>query len=85
LKYLANYSKNLELNYLMPRKKKIDNLDSLREVVNECISTNNIEFLIQLLHKLQTEYNEIAKLSTLGSYKESWSHKKVLDYITKEI
>ena len=56
----------------MSRKKKIDNLDSLREVVNECISTNNIEFLIQLLHKLQTEYNEIAKLSTLGSYKESW-------------
>jgi flagellar biosynthesis/type III secretory pathway ATPase len=69
----------------MPRRKKIDNLDSLREVVNDCINTNNTEFLIQLLHRLQTEYNEIAKLSTLGNYREGWSHKKVLDYITKEI
>jgi len=69
----------------MPRRKKIDNVDSLREVVNDCINTNNIEFLIQLLHRLQTEYNEIAKLSTFGNYREGWSHKKVLDYITKEI
>lgn len=69
----------------MPRRKKIDNLDSLREVINECINTNNIEFLVQLLHNLQTEYNEIAELSTFGEYKKSWSHKKVLDYITKEI
>lgn len=69
----------------MPRRKKPQDIDSLREVINECIGTNNVEFLVQLLDRLQTEYNEIAELSTLGKYKKSWSHKKVLDYITKEI
>lgn len=69
----------------MPRKNKDKDLEALREVVYECINTNNIEFVVQLLHKLQSEYNEVATLSTFGSYEKNWSHKKVLDYITKEI
>lgn len=68
----------------MAKRKKTKDLDSLREVVYECINTNNIEFLVKLLHTMQEEYNEIAQLSTFGEYKSSWSHKRVLDYITKE-
>lgn len=68
----------------MPRKKKPKDIESLREFVYECITTNNEEFLVKLLSNLQSEYEEIATLSTLGNYRKNWSHKKVLDYITKE-
>lgn len=67
----------------MTAKKRKD-LESIRELVNESISTHNEEFLINLIYKLQIQYNELAQLSTLGQFKNSWSHKKLLDYITKE-
>jgi len=70
----------------MPRKKSVKNknLETLRDIVNEAISTNNEEFLVQLIYTMQKDYEEIAKLSTMGQYESSWSHKKTLDYITKE-
>lgn len=67
------------------KKKNIKTLDSIREVVLEAISTHNEEFLVELIYKLQEEYNDIAKLSTMGEHKNTWTHKKTLDYITKEI
>jgi hypothetical protein len=66
------------------RKKSIKDLEAIREVVFEAIRTHNEEFLIELIYKLQEEYNDIAKLSTMGEYKSTWTHKKTLDYITKE-
>lgn len=67
------------------RRKKISNLDAVRELVHDAINTNSIEFLVKLIHNLQTEYVELAELSTLAQYKPTWSHKKVLDYVTKEV
>jgi len=70
----------------MPKKKKnIETLEAIRDIVLEAIRTHNEEFLVDLIYKLQEEYYDIAKLSTLGEHEHSWTHKKTLDYITKEI
>jgi hypothetical protein len=70
----------------MPRKKKTKkDLEAIRELVNECIATHQEEFLINLIYKLKHEYHELARLSTFDSYKETWSHKKLLDFLTKEM
>lgn len=66
-------------------RKKIKNLDAVRDLVNESIRTNSIEFLVMLINNLQKEYVELAELATLSQYKPTWSHKKVLDYVTKEV
>jgi hypothetical protein len=66
------------------RKKNIKNLEAIREVVFEAINTHNEEFLVQLIYRLKEEYNDIARLSTMGEHKGAWTHKKTLDYITKE-
>jgi hypothetical protein len=68
----------------MKRRKKSDNIEAVRNLVNEAIQTNSIEFLVKLIYNLQKEYVELAELATLSSYKSTWSHKKLLDYITRE-
>ena len=74
----------------MARKKKqqtekIENLEAIRELVNEAISTHNEEFIIQLIYKIQLEYYELARLATLDSFEVTWTHKQLLDYVTKEM
>lgn len=53
------------------------------KMVQECIKKKEIKFLAKLILKLQKDYIEIAKLSSDGRYKESWTHAKLLDYLTK--
>lgn len=65
--------------------RKTKDLESIRELVHESINTHHEEFLINLIHKLQVQYNELARLVTSGEFKNSWSHKKLLDYVTKEV
>lgn len=65
--------------------RKTKDLESIRELVHESINTHHEEFLINLIHKLQVQYNELAILVTLGEFKSNWSHKKLLDYVTKEV
>jgi hypothetical protein len=69
----------------MKRRKKTDNIEAVRNLVNEAIQTNSIEFLVKLIHNLQKEYVELAELATLSSYQPTWSHKKLMDYVTKEV
>jgi hypothetical protein len=61
-----------------------DRTDIIRDLISECLSTNNQEILVNLIYRLELEYNEIAKLATLGEYDVSWGHLKTIDYITKE-
>jgi hypothetical protein len=61
-----------------------DRIELIRDLILECISTNNLEVIVELIHKLEIEYNEIANLATLGEYDVSWGHLKTIDYITKE-
>lgn len=58
--------------------------DNLRQFINDSIATNNIEILCELILQLKKDYTELAKLSTLGYYKEDWTHSQVLNYITYE-
>lgn len=59
-------------------------IDDMIQLINECIKNNNIIFLAKLICKLQKDYEELAKLSTDGTYQPSWTHKNVLDYLTYE-
>jgi hypothetical protein len=61
-----------------------DRIDVIRDLISECLSTNNQEILVNLIYRLELEYNEIANLATLGEYNVSWGHLKTIDYITKE-
>ena len=57
--------------------------DETQDLVYECIATHNEEVLVQLINSLKKQYNELAKLSTFGEYKqEEWSHEDVLNYVT---
>lgn len=59
-------------------------LELIRDLVADCVISNNEEVLVQLIYTLETEYKEIAKLSTFGEYSDSWTHNQVMDYITFE-
>lgn len=52
------------------------------ELVYECIATHNEMVLVQLIDTLRREYDDLAKLSTFGEYKTSWTHEDVLNYVT---
>lgn len=51
-------------------------------VINECIKNNKIEFLANIICKLQNEYKEVCELSTDGEFQPTWTHQQVLDYLT---
>ena len=64
---------------------KSDNTESIKKLIDECIKSQRLDFLANLINTLQNNYIELAKLSTDGSYHEGWSHSKVIDYITYEV
>lgn len=53
-------------------------------VIEDCIIKNKLEFLAELMVKLENEYIELARLITDDNYKANWTHKEVLDYFTYE-
>ena len=61
-----------------------ERIEIIRELVNECIHTHNDEIIVNIISRLEIEYNELAMLATLGEYDVSWGHSKTIDYITKE-
>lgn len=70
----------------MSDEEKDDNerMVNITDLVFECIATHNELILVELITRLEAEYVEIAKLSTLGKYKTGWTHEEVLNYITYE-
>lgn len=57
---------------------------AMLKIVNQAIKDNSVDFLANLLAKLQQDYEELATLSTDGNYQPNWTHKQVLDYLTYE-
>lgn len=57
---------------------------AMLKIVSQAIKDDSLEFLATLLAKLQQDYEELATLSTDGSYQPNWTHKQVLDYLTYE-
>ena len=61
-----------------------DDLKKMIKLVESCISTDEIKIIASILIKLQTEYNELARLATDDYYEpHRWTHKDVLDFLTK--
>ena len=60
------------------------NIEDIKNLVNECIKNNKVEFLSNLIFVLQNNYKDLAILCTDGNYHEGWSHTKVLEYFTYE-
>jgi len=58
------------------------NINTIRDLVHECIDTHNEEVLVQLIYRLEKDYIEIAKLASMGDYNAGWTHKEILDYMT---
>ncbi len=63
---------------------KVQKLQEVIQLIDECIVQNKVEFLAKLIVTLQENYVDIATLSTDGNYHEQWTHKQVLDYLTYE-
>ena len=59
-------------------------VSAMLKIVHQAIKDDNLQFLATLLAKLQQDYEEIATLSTDGSYQPNWTHTQVLDYLTYE-
>lgn len=60
-------------------------LDSIKNLVDECVKNNKLDFLSNLIYVLQNNYKDLATLCTDGNYHDGWSHTKVLDYYTYEL
>lgn len=60
-------------------------IDDVRQLVSDCIMSNNEEILVALIYELGVQYVELARLASLDEYKEKWTHSQLLDYITKEL
>lgn len=58
--------------------------EEISRLVYDCLTAHQEIILIQLIAQLEQEYKEVAALATFGEYKNSWTHKEVLDYITYE-
>lgn len=57
----------------------------IRSLIYECINSYNIEIVVNIILELKKNYNELAKLSTLGYYDSSKTHEDVIRYLTYEI
>lgn len=59
--------------------------NAIETLVADCLIAHQETIIVKLIVQLEEDYKELATLSTMGEYKPSWTHKKVLDYITKEM
>jgi len=57
-------------------------ISEMLAIIDECIKTDRLTFLANMILTLQKDYQEVASLSTDGEYRSNWSHKQVLDYLT---
>lgn len=61
-----------------------EKIKSIETLVNDCHIAHQETIIVQLIYRLEKEYIELAELATMGNYKNSWTHKDVLNYITYE-
>jgi len=67
-----------------PVAMKKTRFEEIEDLVNDCVISNNTVILTQLIIQLEKDYRELAKLTTLGKYEDSWTHIEVLNYVTEE-
>lgn len=54
------------------------------DMIEECVFSNKLEFLAELIVRLEMEYIDIARIATDDNYDTNWTHIQVLDYMTYE-
>lgn len=54
------------------------------DMIEGCVYSNKLEFLAQLIVRLESEYIELARIGTDDNYQSNWTHLQVLDYMTYE-
>lgn len=54
------------------------------DLIEECVYSNKLEFLAELIVRLEMEYTDIARIATDDNYQLGWTHNQVLDYMTYE-
>jgi hypothetical protein len=59
-------------------------VDDILKIINECVRTNKLDFIANLIVTLQNDYTDLAKLTTDDNYQPNWTHKQTLDYLTYE-
>jgi len=57
---------------------------AIETLVLDCIVAHQETILVKLISELEANYIELAKLSSMGEYQSSWTHKQLLDFITYE-
>ena len=55
---------------------------AIESLVADCIIAHQEGIIVRLIEQLEDDYKDLAKLVTLGVYKENWTKKQVLDFIT---
>lgn len=58
--------------------------EAIRSLIYDCVNSNSIEILVQIVIQLKKDYQDLAKLSTMGYYDGRQTHQEVLDYVTYE-
>lgn len=61
-----------------------DNLKRMTKLIQNFVSSDEIKIIASLLIKLQMDYTDLARLATDDQYDpNTWTHKDVLDFLTK--
>jgi hypothetical protein len=60
----------------------LHSIEVIRGLVDAAVVSNNLEYLVHIIHKGLQEYVEVSMLATDGEYESSWTHNDVLNYIT---
>jgi len=61
-----------------------DREEEIQSLVEDCVIAHQEIILVKLIAKLEQEYKELAKLATLGEYRDNWTHRELLDFVTYE-
>lgn len=68
----------------MKKNKTIRTTKETLDMIQECVYSNKLEFLAELIVRLESEYIDLARICTDDNYQSNWTHLQVLDYATYE-
>ena len=65
-------------------REKTSREKAIEKLVYDCQIAHQEAIIVQLIYRLEKEYKELAMLASLGEYQDTWTHQKLLDYVTYE-
>ena len=55
----------------------LHSIEVIRGLVESAMVSNNMEYLVHIIHKGLQEYVEVSMLATDGEYESNWTHNDV--------